>query len=64
MMVTDAGQEIICANAKLTEMQTEAFMRAAVIHPTICFFGYETISEHTRQIREICTAINRLIFTI
>lgn len=64
LMVTDDEWDIICANAKRTGKQTKAFIHAAAINPTICVFNYKTISEHTRQIGEICEAINRLIFTI
>ena len=64
MKVSEEEYEIISANAEKLGMQVAPYVRQAAINPTFIQRNYKAVSEHTKTLAEIRTAINRVAFTI
>lgn len=64
MMVSTEEYENISARAKEVNMQVAPYIRTVAQNPTILYWDYSPIEQHTRAIGEIRNSINRLIFTI
>ena len=62
--VTEQEYNAICEQAKIQKMQIGPYIRTVAKNPIILKFDYSIISEHTKELAEIRTSINRLIYTI
>ena len=62
--VTEEEYTAICEQAKMQKMQISPYIRTVAKNPIILKFDYSIISEHTKELAEIRTSINRLIYTI
>ena len=62
--VSEEEMKKIEANAKELKMPVSNFVRTVAKNPIIRPYDYRIISAHTKEIGEIRTCINRLIFTI
>jgi len=62
--VSDEEKKKIEANAAKMKMQVSAYVRMVAQNPVVRSYDYSIICAHTREIGEIRTCINRLIYTI
>lgn len=62
--VTEEEYTAICKQAKIQKMQIGPYIRTVAKNPIILKFDYSIISEHAKELAEIRTSINRLIYTI
>lgn len=62
--VSDEEYEIILQHAKNLKMQINPYVRRVAIESIIIDPDYAIISQHTREIANVRTSINQLIWTI
>lgn len=62
--VSQEEAAIIESNTKELKMQVTNYVRMVARDPIIRTYNYRAVSDHTKEIGEILTSINRLIFTI
>ncbi len=64
IMVTAEEYQDISENAKQLNMQIAPYLRYVGQNPTIVQYDYSVIANHTKEIGNVRSDINRLIFTI
>lgn len=62
--VSEEEKQAIESNAKELKMQVVNYVRMVAKNPMIRLYNYQAVRDHTKEIGEIRTCLNRLIFTI